>query len=316
MKTTDLFANNRSSKKLNESLQKAFGKSIDLEKFTTEQLEDARNKLRTQIHDVRSNSNFNETVENETLTQAQWMLDAIVSELAERQEFIVDKTGEQVDEVSPPGFAGTVKAMKKHKEVDNPFALAWHMKNKGYKSHKKADGSDKKESVETGEEMTKVTEGEIQQASAIVTAKTMVDRVGRWIEELSGMENDTLLQLGDSIRDEMGSEQAKNFISAVAPAIQQALENLKTTRETLATGVRTLTGEEQGAEMLGSEPGAEEGGDDMAAAAPDEMNMPAEEPAADDFAAAEPAAGGMGDAGREQRESIQFENRLLKVLAG
>jgi hypothetical protein len=50
---------------------------------------------------------------------------------------------EQVQESTPPGFEGTVKAMKKHKEVTNPFALAWSMKNKGYKSHKKADGSDK-----------------------------------------------------------------------------------------------------------------------------------------------------------------------------
>ena len=46
-------------------------------------------------------------------------------------------------EKAPPGFKGTVKAMKKHKDIDNPFALAWSMKNKGYKSHKKADGSDK-----------------------------------------------------------------------------------------------------------------------------------------------------------------------------
>ena len=74
----------------------------------------------------------------------------------------------------------------------------------------------------------KLTEGEIQQAQSIVTAKTMVDRVGRWIEELSGMENDTLLQLGDQIRDEMSAEQAKSFISQCAPAIQQALQNLKT----------------------------------------------------------------------------------------
>jgi hypothetical protein len=36
----------------------------------------------------------------------------------------------------------------------------------------------------------------------------------------------------------------------------------------------------------------------------------------DEFAAAEPAVGGMNDAGREKRESINFENRLLKVLAG
>jgi hypothetical protein len=159
--------------------------------------------------------------------------------------------------------------------------------------------------------MRNLREGEIQQASAIVTAKTMVDRVGRWIEELSGMENDTLLQLGDSIRDEMGQEQAKQFISACAPAIQQALQNLKDTREALASSVRGLTGEEQSAGMLGAEPEAPEG--EMGPAEPDTMNAGGEE---DAFGAAEPAAGGLGDAGREQRESIEFQGRLLKVLAG
>ena len=170
----------------------------------------------------------------------------------------------------------------------------------------------KNESINTGDNMRNLREGEIQQASAIVTAKTMVDRVGRWIEELSGMENDTLLQLGDSIRDEMGQEQAKGFIEAVAPAIQSALENLKTTREALASGVRTLTGEEQPANMLGGEPAA-----DMSAE-PDAMNpeMGVEEPAGDEFAAAEPATGGAEEAGREMRESIDRQNRLLKVLAG
>jgi hypothetical protein len=259
MKTNDLFAK-ADSKKINESIAKTFGQKINLESFDLQQLEDARNKLRTQISQVRNSSTFNETLENEAYTKAQWMLDAINAEIAHREEFATEES--------------------------------------------------------QGEEMTKVTEGEIQQASAIVTAKTMVDRVGRWIEELSGMENDTLLQLGDSIRDEMGQEQAKAFISTVAPAIQGALENLKTARETLATGVRTLTGEEQGAEMLGGEPGAEEPAADEfgGAAAPDEMN--AEPAPEDDFAAADAAAGGPEEAGREQRESIQYQNRLLKVLAG
>ncbi len=273
MKTTDLFKINRSSHRLNESILKAFGKRVNLEDFDLHQLQDARNKLRTQLSQMRAESGFNENLENDAYHQAQWILDAINSEMLDRDEFTIE--ADQIE----------------NEVVENAESQ--------------------------GEEMQKVTEGEIQQASAIVTAKTMVDRVGRWIEELSGMENDTLLQLGDSIRDEMGSEQAKNFISAVAPAIQQALENLKTTRETLATGVRTLTGEEQAAGMLGAEPEAGAEGD-MAAAAPDEMNMPAEEPAApeDEFAAADAAAGGIEAAGREQRESIEYQSRLLKVLAG
>ncbi len=428
MKTTDLFKANRSAQRLNESLEKTFGKRLDLASFDLPKLEDARNKLRTQLSQARGQSGFNENLENEAVTQAQFMLDAINAEIAEREEFIADpgvaaveeginpeveeflekvansgndafdmiydamgrndEVGsylqdmandisrehglhpdddiesiiermvdnidsdygssddeggdtddayalasaghgsdedygsfgydESIEEKAPPGAKAErmVKHIKKgyakdgkltDKEKGIAYATAWKQHNK-----------EKNESTESGEDMTTLREGEVQQASAIVTAKTMVDRVSRWIEELSGMENDTLLQLGDSIRDEMSQEQAKNFISAVAPAIQQALENLKQTRETLATGVRTLTGEEQGAEMLGGEP---EGGDEMGAAEPDAMNMgdemgPPEEGGEDEFAAAEPAAGGLEASGREQRESIERSNSLLRVLAG
>ena len=52
---------------------------------------------------------------------------------------------EELLEVSPPGFKGTVKAMKKHDEIDNPYALAWHMKNKGDEAHYKSkDGKPEK----------------------------------------------------------------------------------------------------------------------------------------------------------------------------
>jgi hypothetical protein len=266
MKHNELFRTRAA--KLNESMYKQFGKKLNLEGFDIAKLEDARNKLRTQIHDAKTSKGFNENLESDVFHQAQAMLDVLNAELLEREESAIDN-------LEVP--------------ATNPQA----------------------EATETGEDM-KVTEGEIQQASAIVTAKTMVDRVGRWIEELSGMENETLLQLGDSIRDEMGAEQSKAFIEASAPAIQQALENLKQTRETLATSIRQLTGEEAATGMLGAEP--EEGGEtDMAAPA---EPMDAEAPAEDDFAAAEPSAGGMETAGREKRESINYESNLLRTLAG
>ena len=270
MKTQDLF--NIKAEKINESMLKTFGQKIDLASFDAAKLEDARNKLRTQIHTARNSAEFNENLENDAYYKAQFMLDAINKELAEREDVAIN--GLELDE-SP----------------------------------------ESKENTNKEEEMSNVTEGEVQQASAIVTSKTMVDKVGRYIEELSGMENETLLQLGDSIRDEFGNEQSKTFIESAAPAIQAAIEALKTTRDTLASATRTLTGEETGGDMLGAEP-AEGGETDMAEPAADAGADTMAEPAADDFATAEPAAGGIEAAGREKRESIDFENRLLKTLAG
>ena len=87
---------------------------------------------------------------------------------------------ESVDEKAPPGFEGTVKAMKKHKDIDNPFALAWSMKNKGYKSHKKADGSMKKEDVQIEEDAEDLDEAvsrkHFQQVADVIKAHPDQDK--------------------------------------------------------------------------------------------------------------------------------------------
>ena len=44
-----------------------------------------------------------------------------------------------IKEATPPGWSGTVKAMKAHPEIDEPFALAWWMKKRGAKPHKKPE---------------------------------------------------------------------------------------------------------------------------------------------------------------------------------
>jgi hypothetical protein len=43
---------------LNESLAKKFGQKIKLENFTLEQLQDARNKMRTKLFQVETNESF------------------------------------------------------------------------------------------------------------------------------------------------------------------------------------------------------------------------------------------------------------------
>jgi len=56
---------------------------------------------------------------------------------------ILQLSGIKLTEDSPAGWEGTVKAMKKHKEIDNPWALSNYMKDKGYHSHKTKSGKDK-----------------------------------------------------------------------------------------------------------------------------------------------------------------------------
>jgi hypothetical protein len=65
------------------------------------------------------------------ITKAADYMESVYQSLSHEMKF---------NEAAPKGWEGTVKAMKKHKEIDNPWALAHYMKNKGYKSHKKEEG--------------------------------------------------------------------------------------------------------------------------------------------------------------------------------
>lgn len=57
----------------------------------------------------------------------------MAAEMLESAMGAMSEAADPLDEVAPPGFEKAVKAMKKDKSVDNPFAVAWSMKKKGYK---------------------------------------------------------------------------------------------------------------------------------------------------------------------------------------
>jgi hypothetical protein len=77
---------------------------------------------------------------------------------------------------------------------------------------------------------------------------------------------------------------------------------METTRETLTQGVGMLTGEAEPIDTMGDDDMDMEPTDDMEAPA-DDMDMD------DDFGAADPAAGGEEEAGREKRESVDHSKK-------
>ena len=74
------------SKKLNENLGRKFGYKLALEKFSMEQLYDARNKLRTEQSQFESSNSYESVLEDHKYQKTQRMLDVINQEIAEREE--------------------------------------------------------------------------------------------------------------------------------------------------------------------------------------------------------------------------------------
>ena len=382
---------------LNKTLAERYGKRIDVDSFTLEQLQDARNKLRTKLSQIETTESFDTVHKNDEYQKSKLFLDVLNREIDVREDALVEFSPENekaADEEDIP----TIKAPKgpykrkatqadqdadqEHEHDDGTF----HSHAGGKKPHKHG----KKESIEETEQLNEVglpviaiglvtlvlaaygtvssiignakrtaaiahdtkalqmaiamgedsfeskiwgmrvqivngeavppegaekaieslevTEGKEDEAELVMAAKDMVNRVTGWMEDTAEMQTESMLELADAIRDELGIEQSDGFVGTVKPALEALYDTMETTRTALTTGVGMLTGE--GAPM--AEP---MGAEDEASVGEPEMEPTVDQEAGDELAAAGAATGGAEEAGRGKRESIERSRRLGTILS-
>ena len=264
-----------------------FNQTMDLSKFTKEELEDTANHIRTKIHEITQNTHFGQELKDDSYQKNQMMLDIVNQAIAER------KLGEYGGSMaSDPDVKAGSTAISAKAKLDKGQSLS----------------PDEKKQVSKMLQQ----EGVEEQSELILAAKDMMDKVTGYLEDLASMKTEGMLELADRIRDEMGAEKADAFMQKIQPAIEQAEATLTTTRQELDNGVRILTGEEMASEPMGAD---------------DTMNMDTDldsldsegDEEADEFGASDAEAGGTEPEGREQRESkemFETSNRVYSKLAG
>jgi len=272
-----------------KEFESRFNQTIDLSKFTREDLEDTANKIRTKIHEITKNEHFGQELKNHDYQKSQSMLDIVNQKI---REYTQNNMGGASNPILDKATAPIKDKLSKGTALspDERQAASKLMANK-----------DVKEGVE-------------EQSELILAAKDMMDKVTGFLEDLATMKTESMLELADRIRDEMGAEKSDAFLQKVQPAIEQAEATLGTTRQELDNGVRILTGEEVAStDTMGA--------DDTMNTEP-EMDVDLDAPLdseTDEFGASDAEAGGTEPEGREQRESKEvFEqsNRIYSKLAG
>ena len=142
-----------------------------------------------------------------------------------------------------------------------------------------------------------LVEGEVGNAEVLLAAKNMVDSIQDAIEKVGKMQNEQLPELLDSIRDQVGAEQAEGFKNAVGTTLETLMQNLQTAREGVDGGVRILTGEQVDNPM--AMPGDDLSGSD--AGLPPAPGSDLDQDETDGFSATDAATGGAEELGRELR---------------
>ena len=135
-------------------------------------------------------------------------------------------------------------------------------------------------------------ESEVQQAQVVLAAQDMVDKMQSMLEDASEMQFKELPALVDSIKNQVGIDQASQFNADATAALTGLVQNLQSAKQQLDQALGVVTGQtpppDAGMAAMGGAPapGAEmaaAGMDDMAAGADmagGEIAPPPEEPAA------------------------------------
>ena len=146
-------------------------------------------------------------------------------------------------------------------------------------------------------------ESEMGRSVAVLAAKDIVDSVQDMLEKISKIQNEQVPALIDTIRDQIGSEQAEQFKGAISPTLTELYTALSTARESTDTSVRVLSGEQiANTDMsMGNDAGL--GGEPDLGGAPEsdfDSDLGAA-PETDGFDATDAAVGGEEELGRERR---------------
>ena len=282
MKATDL-TKNITTEGLLAQFESRFGQTLNLEGLDKTQLEDMANMVRTKIHTITDNQHFGQELKNENYHKHQMMLDILNQAVKEAQGINTMISPQQ------QAIAKKIQTVPGLKPQDKDQIIGAMVQKE-----------------------TAVKEGIENQSELILASKDMMDKVTAFLEDLAKMKTESMLELSDRIRDEMGADKADAFIQKVKPALESAEQTLTSTRTELDQAVRILTGEEIAAtEPVGSldEP-LDTTGDDL-----DSL----EAPASDEFAATDANAGGTEPEGRQKRESrevFEASTRIYSRLAG
>lgn len=141
---------------------------------------------------------------------------------------------------------------------------------------------------------------EVQQAQVVLAAQDMVDKMQKMLEEITAMQFKDLPALVDSIKNEVGVQQANQFNADATAALSGLVQNLQAGKQQMDAALGVVTGQEPA--DMGAAPAADmSAAADLGAADADLDAAGAELDAA--AAAAEPgdAEAGAADLGRERR---------------
>jgi hypothetical protein len=147
-------------------------------------------------------------------------------------------------------------------------------------------------------------ESEVQQAQVVLAAQDMVDKMQGMLEDVSELQFKELPALVDSIKNQVGIDQATQFNTDASAALSGLMQNLQGAKQQLDAALGVVTGQtpppDAGMASMGAAPAggmapdAAAAGAELGAEAGAELGAEAGAEAGDELDAAAAQAGSLG----------------------
>jgi len=267
----------RPTQQIAKVFESHYGQRIPFDSMNLSQARTMLGRVRKLVNEHRANRDFHQSERNPAYIKLMMMEQALSQRLFEEEVVAID--------VNDPAMKA-IQTKIKNKQVLNPD------------EQKKANAI---LAMKTTENNTGgfLKESEVQQAQVVLAAQDMVDKMQKMIEDTTSLQFKELPALVDSIKNQVGVEQAAQFNNDATAALAGLVQNLQNSKLQMEQALGVVTGQAAAPVVPGAEAGAELGADAGAElGAEDDLDAMATD-AADDM---DPKLGApMASLGRERR---------------
>jgi len=289
MKLQELDSNTQVQKS-HKVFKQHFGKSIQFEAFDRDQVDYMLRRVRSLIREHRNTKEFHHSEKNPAYLKLVIVEQALTARLKEVAAADANNQASPMNGdlargvakvAAATGQGGQTQRLTKAiqstmagKTLDSASkaALAQHMTgiaalekdpNMAGRLQQMLRQASAQSAVKETRRTRKLREAsEIQQAQVVLAAQDMVDRVQKMIEDVSAMQFKDLPALVDSIRNEVGMDQAQKFNADATAALSGLVQGLQGSKVQLETAQGALTGQAPVVpgqpDMMGAEPGLDQ----------------------------------------------------------
>ena len=263
------------TRQISKVFESYFGSEIKLDRIPARQAKAMLNRVRGILGETRRQPSFHQSEKNPSYLKLLMMEQALAARLKETTPAMPAAPGAPAAPAAPAGIKDPKLEAALKKSAAGQSLNPEEQKLVAGAAMMQAESRLRRV-------VSRLNESEVQQAQVVLAAQDMVDKMQSMLEDASEMQFKELPALVDSIKNQVGIDQAQQFNTDATAALTGLVQNLQGAKAQLDQALGVVTGQtpppDAGMASMGA-PTPDMAGGEMPAAPGPEMAPPSEEPA-------------------------------------